>query len=237
MLSPWKTASQTTLARLARWDDSPYPRFYYFNEHVGHITHQHMTYGEYSQLPESRLGYFEAAFTRNPYDKCWSGFLELQRDLARQPSRTYPEPWIRELVMRQLAENRAQLEAANYGFDEWLALLREEQVLEAGKNTSLPLHPAHYWTHHRGELAVNFVGRVENFEHDFEDLVRKLNIEPGSKESVNVTSNENLPTVPHPNGYRYVERMSARSIHKINQLFAADFELLGYERLTVGSVA
>jgi hypothetical protein len=45
------------------------------------------------------------------------------------------------------------------------------------------------------------------------------------------------PMASRPNCYRYVERMSARSIDKVNQLFAADFELLGYERLRAGTVA
>ena len=36
----------------------------------------------------------------------------------------------------------------------------------------------------------------------------------------------------NPHGYHYVERMHPRSVAKINDIFARDFELFGYERQT-----
>ena len=88
----------------------------------------------------------------------------------------FPEPWIRDLVTKQLAENLAQLRQADFKFDEWLALVREDQVYEVGRNSSFPLHPAHYWTHIAGRQVVDFVGRVEQFEACFREFLDRVGI-------------------------------------------------------------
>jgi hypothetical protein len=136
--------------------------------------------------------------------------------------------------MRQLENNLAQLRAANFQFDEWLHLVGEEQIYEAGFNTNFPLHPAHYWTHIAGNTFVNFIGRVENFEADFARFAERVGIDPAINVNLNVddltgSSDRN------PFSYRYIDRMNVASIDKINRLFAEDFELFGYEKLKSGS--
>jgi hypothetical protein len=229
VLAPWKTASQTVHARLGSYDESPYDGFFYFNEHLKRVVHQHITLADFSVLPESRLGYRVAAFVRNPYDRAYSGFRQLQKDLEVQPTLPFPSPWIGRLVMAQLAENAAGLLRARLDFDTWLAELDEGLILEAGRNTNFPLHPAHYWTHAAGEQAVGFLGRVERFEEDFRALCRWLEIEADSAVNVNVDAGDaELAT----GGYRYAGRMHPSSIRRIEELFAADFDLFGYERLS-----
>jgi hypothetical protein len=167
MLGPWKTASQTTRARLRRYDESQYPTFFYFNTYLNRVVHQHITRAEFECLPEAKLGYLAATFVRNPYDRAYSGFRQLQKDIQEQPSASFPEPWIRDLVRQQLAENFAQLCRAGFQFDDWIALVRDEQVYEIGRNSNFPLHPAHYWFHIGDVRAVDFIGQVETFEADF----------------------------------------------------------------------
>ena len=132
--------------------------------------------------------------------------------------------------MKQLAENFAQLCRASFRFDEWFDLVGEDQIYEVGRNTSFPLHPAHYWTHTAGRLVVDFVGRVETFEADFQAFLDRVGIGPLPPTNCNVVDLEG-GAAGNPHGYRYVDRMHARSIDKVNRLFARDFELFGYYRL------
>jgi hypothetical protein len=225
---PWKTASQTMLQRLERYNDSPYSAFFYFNPHLNRVVHQHITCADFACLPESKLGYFAASFVRNPYDRVYSGFRQLLKDAREQVQFTYPEPWIRDHVVSQLAENLQQLCAAKFQFDAWLEHVRDEQIYEIGRNTNFPLHPSHYWTHRAGRQAVDFIGRVETFEADFQELLARLQIEQVITGNANVVDLEGN-AAQNPFGYRYIDRMSSRSIDKINRLFARDFELFHYE--------
>ena len=217
--------------RLDPFDESPYPRFFYFNTHLNRVVHQHLTCTEFACLPESQLGYFAGSFVRNPYDRVYSGFRQLQKDLREQPEAAYPEPWIQEHVMKQLAENFTQLCRASFRFNEWLELVGEDQISELGRNTNFPLHPAHYWTHVAGRQAVDYIGRVEQFEADFQTFLGQVGIAPLPPVNWNVVELEG-GAASNPHGYRYVDRMNARSITKINRLFARDFELFGYVRLS-----
>lgn len=78
--------------------------------------------------------------------------------------------------MEQLRENLVQLRRADFQFDNWVALIGEDQVSDVGHNTNFPLHPAHYWTHIADEQYVNFIGRIENFEEDFRAFLALVNI-------------------------------------------------------------
>ena len=225
IFAPWKTASSTLHARLATYSEGPYSRFYDYNPHLQRVVHQHITCADFAALPESRLGYFTASFVRNPYDRVYSGFQQIQSALESQPKEAYPEPWIRALVMKALSANFAQICEAGFDFDAWVALLREEQIFETGHNVSFPLYPAHYWTHVNGAQAVNFIGRVEYFEDDFNALCGHIGIEPTTRLNVNVNTE---PTDLAPGNYRYIGAMSPASIARINHLFARDFELLDY---------
>jgi hypothetical protein len=227
---PWKTASQTMVARLAEFNESAYPAFFYFNKHLNRVVHQHMTCADFQSLPEHRLGYFTASFVRNPYDRAYSGFRQLQKDLTVQPTVQFPDKWVRELVMKQLSETESQLRAANYQFDAWIQLIQDDQIYEQGRNTNFPLHPAHYWTHVAGEKTVDFIGTVETFESDFRRFLRQVDLPDVPGLNANVVEPEARSAVG-PAGYRYADRMNRASIDKINRLFEADFELFGYEKL------
>ncbi len=232
MFLPWKTASQTIQVRLAPYQESPYHALHHFDAHLNRVVHQHITCADFACLPESRLGYFAASFVRNPYDRVYSGFRQLQTDLREQSSSSYPYPeqWIRDHVMKQLVENFSQLCQAQFQFDRWLDLVGDDQIYEAGRNTNFPLHPSHYWTHVGDQQKVDFIGRVENFEADFRKFLVQVNIDQVQPDNANVVDLEG-GAADNPFGYRYVDRMDSRSIKKINRLFERDFELFSYERL------
>ncbi len=227
ILLPWKTASSTLHARLSALNDSPYSRLYYFSRYLNRVTHQHIGCAEFAAYPESRLGYKTAAFVRNPYDRVYSGFIQVQRDLRTQVDAPFPSPWIRELVLQQLEENRQRLIAADGDFDRWVAALPEHRIRAVGINTSFPLHPAHYWTHLCGERYVSFVGTVENFEHDLMAFCAEVGIAVPPRIDRNVSGNAVAPV----GTYRYTGAMNAASIERINTLFHDDFELFGYRKI------
>lgn len=228
MLLPWKAASSTLYRRLEPYNESPYARFYDFNPHLQRVVHQHLCYSDFCRLPESRLGYRVAAFVRNPYDRVYSGFLQLQRDIQTQPNQTFANPSVRDLVMRQLAENSRHLAASDYDFNKWLMSTRDCQIYETDRNSSFPLHPAYYWTGTPSEQRIDFVGKVENFEQDFDAFCSLVGISVAERVNDNVTTS--LPVSGALARPRYLARMTDATIAKINALFRDDFDLFGYER-------
>jgi hypothetical protein len=227
LFAPWKTASSTMHLRLKSVNESPYDRFYNFNPYLNRVVHQHITCVEFCSLPESRLGYFTASFIRNPYDRVYSGFQQLQKQIQQQPKAEFREPWIKDLVTKQLTESFALLCQAGFEFNKWLDLVKEYQIYEVGHNTSFPLYPAHYWTHIKGDQFVDFIGRVETFENDFSTFCTKVDLH-------NIgTMNDNITVEPFDKetiAFKYVDKMDRKSKDKINTLFKSDFEFFGYER-------
>jgi hypothetical protein len=228
LLAPWKTASSTTHLRLESNNQSPYSRFYDYNPYLQRVVNQHITYAEFGMLPESKNNYFVGAFVRNPYDRVYSGFLQLQKDIEHQPKSLFPKAWIRALVMRQLADNLAQLSAGEFEFNKWFGLIEEYQIYEVGRNSSFPLHPAHYWTSIDRIQKVNFIGKVEQFEQDFAMFCGHVGVEPGSRINANISNQESELSLASSS--RYIHLMNSASISKINTLFNDDFELFGYEK-------
>ena len=227
LLAPWKTASQTLHASLAAYNQSPYSRTFHFNPALSRVVHQHVTLADLQAIPEGRLGYKTGAFVRNPYDRAYSGFIQLDRDFRAQPCEVFDSPWIGELVKEQISANMSRIIAAGFDFNLWFASLPDHEILESGRNTNMPLHPVHYWTHIEG-CSVDFTGKVETLNEDYQRFCEFVGIDSPAIESHNVTENA---AAKQSTGYRYANRMSRSTIDRINLLFARDFELFGYEKL------
>lgn len=229
LLLPWKTASQTLRLRLDEVSQNPYPIFFYFNHYLKRVVHQHITLADYLALPESHLGYDLAVFVRNPYDRVFSGFQQLVRDLNEHPRNNYPSPWIRDLVTEQLSSNFASLCKAQYDVNIWFDRISPYEILEAGRNSCFCLHPVNYWTHYGEKEFAGFIGKVETFEESFSRFCAQFGIRSAGSESVN-RSDPKLAK-QDVNGYLYVNRLQPRTIAKINDLFHADFEYFGYKKI------
>jgi hypothetical protein len=228
MLLPWKTASQTLRLRLGGINRSTYPAFFHFNAHLRRVVHQHLTLSDFLVLPESKLGCRLAVFVRNPYDRVYSGFRQILRDITGHPGRAFPELWIRDLVTEQLARDYALLARAQFNVDAWFQMLPAQDLFDSGHNVSLPLYPVHYWTHVEGTQAAGFIGKVENFEEDFEALCREFGIDLPGRENANQSEETG---VADGRGYRYADRLHPHTIAKINECFSADFDIFGYEKI------
>ena len=229
ILLPWKTASQTVRARLAETAASPYPHFYAFNPALHRVVHQHLTLTDFLALPEAQLGYRLAAFVRNPYDRVVSGFTQMIRDANWQPRAAFPADWIRDWVTERIAANMTGAIAAGYDASRWIETLPAHKVWNAGQDCTLPLHPAHCWTHRAGRPSLDFVGRVESFEADFARLCAAFGLTAANDRNENVSAE--LNAAPDANGYRYADRLTPAARRRINELFAGDFEAFGYARL------
>ena len=197
---------------------------------MNRVVHQHLTCSDFISLPEAKLDYFLASFVRNPYDKVYSGFLQMQRDIKFQPNMKFEQPWVKNLVISQLIENHQVLIKANHDFNNWIDLIDDYKFLEQGRNTNFPLHPAHYWTHIADNQFVDFIGKVENLESDIKILAKTLEIKKLPVINSNVTKHDS-DSIDNINGYRYLERMKPSTIRKINFIFNRDFELFGYKKI------
>ncbi|MFY7835214.1 MAG: sulfotransferase family 2 domain-containing protein [Novosphingobium sp.] len=227
LLAPWKTASQTCHETLAAFNDSKYERNFHFNQRLGRVVHQHVTLGDFLTLPEATLEYKLAAFVRNPYDRAYSGFIQIQRDFQLQPRMHISPLWVRDLVKAQIAENMTRVISAGFDFDEWIANLPEYEIFDSGRNTNMPLHPAHYWTHVQGK-TVDFIGKVENFSSDLRKFCNFVGVDLPNIKLENLTEQNQHSPVAYS---RYAGKMSRRSLDRINELFFADFDLFGYEKI------
>lgn len=227
LLTPWKTASQTAHGTLERYNESPYSRFFHFNDSLKRVVHQHVTFADFLGLPEGKLGLKTAAFVRNPYDRCYSGFIQIQRDFETQPKMAYSPAWVGDLVRSQISRNMRRVIEAGMDFDRWICDLPEYEIYEAGSNTNLPLHPAHYWTH-AGSKKVDFVGKVETFRDCYTRFCQFVGIDRADIVMENVTQESEHRPIHYS---RYAGRMSRRALDRINALFERDFEMFGYEML------
>ena len=121
--------------------------------------------------------------------------------------------------MRQLA-TIAQL-AAEIDFDKWFALVEAPDLRGWTElQRSRPL-----LDRHRSGTEV-FVGKVECFDaHPCLLQPRRRQVRRARGADIS----DRLP-VPQSGQSRYVNRMNAASISKIERLFDADFDLFGYEK-------
>lgn len=227
VFAPWKCASQTLHFRMAQLNESPYPRFFYQNEHLGRMANQHLTCADFQALPESRHGYRSACFVRNPYDRAYSGFLQQQRDAASFPKLKFEEPWQRDLVLQHLDRSRQRLKLAGGDFDRWVKLMEDHEVHHVGSSLVFLLHPMRYWTHVGSQQFVDFIGRVENFDEDFSRLTSSWSL-PVQNQHANKNVSEGSANCL--NGYRHVAKMNQASLDRLNALFSDDFERFGYEK-------
>jgi hypothetical protein len=228
MLLPWKTASQTLRSRLQAINQSPYTENFHLNTTLHRVVHQHLVLADFLKLPENKPGMKLAVFVRNPYDRVYSGFMQLMRDVASQPKWVFEAPWIGALVRQQLSENFESLCKAQFNVNRWFLSLPEYAFHDVGRNSSLPLYPAHFWTHSDGQLRAAFIGKVENFEADFVKLTEQFNILDFGHEDANRSQ---VKTTPDARNYHYVQKLGARTIARINDVFAADFAYFGYDKI------
>ncbi len=146
-------------------------------------------------LPEAFYeGLFKFTFVRNPWDLQVSSFHHIRR--------SWPH----------LVEGREEFE----DFLKWR--LDPDRPFEPHIETSNQLQTDHL-VDLRGNLIVDFLGRYENLQGDFETVCRQIGIE--------------APALPHKRkatdrGREYREYYTDETAELVARHFARDVELLGY---------
>jgi hypothetical protein len=156
------------------------------------VQHKHASVGFYKQtFPDQFRTYFKFAFVRNPWD------------------------W---LVSRyHWSKNRQHL--FDYSFDEFLRRLKKRIRLSEGALwlEDEALKPQFDRLTIGGAIAVDFVGRFENLQSDFDLVCSRLRIEPRSLQHVYSSKHAH-----------YADYYSDENRKIVEQLYAIDIATFGY---------
>jgi len=216
---PWKVGSSTLYARLGNYDSGRYPQNKHFNEFLGKYIHKHVALDDFVRLPESRERYYCFTFVRNPYDRIYSGFLQRRWRLTADRDYYQKHP-----------SHAAELKYIEHGFGPFLDFY-SEYFKQEGK---LMGHHQHEYIYHEDKRMVDFVGHMETFEKSFAQVCATVGIEDVANVNANVrVKDRTQPNVSSSGStmYRYIKEFDAGSIRATNEIYARDFELLGYRVL------
>ena len=139
--------------------------------------------------------YFKFAFVRNPWDRTVSlyHFNSQNTEFSERFVEKYPvfDSWVKDLY-----------ECFMFGRANWNCI------------------PQHLFTHANGEQVVDFVGRYENLNDDFE--IVKSHMFSCVEEGLSWTNSSK-----HDDWKTYYKEQAA--IDRVSEIFAEDIEFFGYE--------
>src|SRR5215212_3725330 len=144
--------------------------------------------------------YFKFAFVRNPWDRLVSWY-----SMVMTMPRDGNELW------RYVHDNSST-------FDEFIHNCTDEVEIKDGGHYSFAYNQLDYVTDDHGNLLVDFIGRLENFEKDIQEVFRSIGFE--------------LEAVPHENrsGHRHYSTFYTPDTELIvSERFKRDIEYFGYE--------
>ena len=126
----------------------------------GNLGGGHLSIREYMLLfPENVYKqYYKYTFVRNPWDRLVSVFQFLKQGGFDANDSAWAETHI------------SHINDFNDFAGEWLNAERMRMKIH--------LRPQTYFTHMNGTLQLNFVGRFESLDHDFDAVARRLGISP-----------------------------------------------------------
>ena len=168
-----------------------------------HLTPKQIFDGGYMKREEYD-GYFSFVFVRNPWDKIISSYVSYFYQL--QPDFNKFLEWIKKIV---------EWEREHDGFYVFQDLTVNGKV-KYTVNTHF--REQHNYVYIDGRRAVNFIGKYENFENDFNFICKANNLE-NSIGKTNVTRNKK-----HYSAYYNDEQRKF-----IEELYARDIELFDYK--------
>jgi chondroitin 4-sulfotransferase 11 len=144
--------------------------------------------------------YFKFAFVRNPWDRLVSWY-----SMVTTMPREGNELW------RYVHDNSST-------FEEFIYNCTDEVEIKDGVHYSFAYNQLDYVTDERGNLLVDFIGRLENFDKDLQEVFRRMGFE--------------LESVPHKNrsGHQHYSTFYTPDTELIvRERFKRDIEYFGYE--------
>jgi hypothetical protein len=153
--------------------------------------------GHYQKRTFSR--YFKFSFVRNPWDRLYSAFNFLSRGGFHSGDLS----WFEEHLARYSC------------FDEFvLAWLTKETALTG----HIHFRPQHsFLCSNAGELLVDFVGRFESLEQDYEAVRKRIG---GGADLQHLNSSRHSKD--------YVQHFSRKAAERVAEVYRRDIELFGY---------
>jgi len=179
-----------------------------------------------------RRSHIKACFIRNPYDRIYSWFLwtirhnkkelkELSSSNQENDRNTFNNPQEHAKRLEQALHMQKRLEEAGYDFNRF--------VVNRPKRFNLTSD----FTHYKGKSYMDFLGRIESFEDDFDRLCKFIDYAPEHRSSINRTLHPDEAmdrSVVYP---RYIDHYSSRTIRIINKVHSLDFKLFRYKKVSV----
>jgi hypothetical protein len=213
---PWKCASTTLTKRLRAYDNGKFPASpTEYEGFEGKLSKHSWTIENFLKLPESQLGYFSFVFLRNPYDRAYSGFLQRKQRVAK------------------INPEGGEFKAIEKGFQSflefWLKRFEDRgQVIGNLMNE---------YVEYEGRRWVDYVGHLETFESDLNEVFEKLGVNSDSrgekKPNANVRASvDTLSSDGRENAsYRYLDEYTQETVSLVNHLAARDFKSTDYRKI------
>ncbi|KEA65212.1 alpha-2,3-sialyltransferase [Marinobacterium lacunae] len=159
----------------------------------------HMSLAYYQNVlgPEKFNAYYKFAFVRNPWDRLYSAYHYLRNGGVGKDDRVWTE------ALQRFAD-----------FNDFVNRWVDED------NIGLQLHfmpQSRFLKDARGMISLDFIGRFESLEQDYNTILEQVGGAPMPK--INVTRNSG----------RYIDAYSPRSREIVARVYRRDIELLGYE--------
>jgi len=120
--------------------------------------------------------YFSFSFVRNPWDKIVSCYFYHRNNLIDEELKKMNNTW-------------PKWKSDIYNFDDWIKLLPEIKDCNSfqGNHDLFLFNPINYTNqiqmlkNNKGEIDVDFIGRMENYESDWKFISEKLDIKEEKK--------------------------------------------------------
>lgn len=153
--------------------------------------YQHSTYNQIlERSPKDVSDYFSFSFVRNPWSKMVSEFF-------------WRKPWDKEIQ--------------GFTFNQFVDRVCDFD-LNHPKMCPHFIEQSKFILNKKDEKIIDFVGKAENFESDFNLICVKLNVKNNNLDKVNTTKHKD-----------YLHYYDKQSINKIKEKYRRDIEYFSYE--------
>jgi len=201
-----------------------------YNKELGKLLTKHvkLKHALKLQVLQSRPNHLKACFVRNPYDRVYSWFLWTIRSNQKEIKQLTEADDPDSINPRTGISNAARLEGA-------LRTRKKLEEVDYDFNRFMTKKPKRYtrissFTHHQGINHIDFIGRVESFEEDFDRLCDQISFTPEHRQNINYSKDlEDMKN--KSNQYpEYIDHYSTKTLAVVNRVHSVDFKNFGYKK-------
>lgn len=181
---------------------------------------KHSTVREAARKIDNWDTYFSFTFVRNPWDRLvsWYSMIEEAGQIKLIDTIKSRRNFMRYKRARQWSSWKEVIRKTN-SFDKFVRSLSEISITPSGQ-PKFARNQLDYLLDEHGNISVDFIGRLENFQADVETLLEKIEISPNNIK----LSKKNKSKHNH-----YSQYYSPETRDIVEQLYQRDIEHFGYE--------